>query len=263
MGMPISIHLRGTVGQSRWDCTVDDVFAELREVDRIFSTYNPNSEISRLRREEVTAAECDPSVGEVLDLCEQARKATDGYFDAWQPGPDGVLRLDPSGLVKGWAVQRAATRLADLGDDYYLNAGGDVTLGCATPASPSWRIGIENPREVASLIGVLELRRGGVATSGTAHRGAHIINPMTGRVATELRSVTVYGPSLLWADVYATAVLARGPDAFASMRWPKGYEAMAVPVGGQWSLTVGMRKLLESSRGAGPARPDSSIGAAV
>ncbi len=240
MGMPISIHLRGTTSQPLWASTVESVFAELREVDRIFSIYDPASEMSRLRREEVSVADCHPLVAEVLDLCEQARLATAGYFDAWQAGPDGVFRLDPSGLVKGWAAQRAATHLAGLGDDYYLNAGGDIALGCVGPTS-HWRIGIEDPDHPESLYGVLELRDGGVATSGTGHRGGHVVDPTTGRAAAALRSVTVFGPSLLWADVYATAALARGSDAIAWITWPEGYEALAVSSRGERSQTSGMR----------------------
>jgi thiamine biosynthesis lipoprotein len=254
MGMPVSIHLRGVAGQSRWRSTVEAVFAELCEVDQIFSIYNADSDVSRLRREEVTTAQCHQLVGEVLDLCEQARLVTGGYFDAWQQGPDGVIRLDPSGLVKGWAVQRSALRLAELGDDYYLNAGGDIAVSCAEPESPSWRIGIEDADQPGSLFGVLEVRGGGVATSGTGHRGGHVIDPTTGSAATALRSVTVVGPSLMWADVYATAALARGRDAISWIRWPSGYEALAVSPGGDRSLTAGMRTLLESSRRTGSAR---------
>jgi thiamine biosynthesis lipoprotein len=240
MGMPISIHLRGAADQRLWSSTVESVFAELRDVDRIFSTYDPGSDVARLRREEISVADCDPLVGEVLDLCEQARLATGGYFDAWQAGPDGVFRLDPSGLVKGWAAQRAATHLAGLADDYYLNTGGDIALRCG-PTSPAWRIGIEDPDHPELLYGVLELRDGGVATSGTGHRGGHVIDPTTGCPATALKSVTVFGPSLMWADIYATAVLAGGRDAIARIRWPKGYEALAVSTDGARSQSEGMR----------------------
>ena len=97
------------------------------------------------------------------------------------------------------------------------------------------------------LFGVLGLRAGGVATSGTAHRGAHVVDPTTGRAATALRSVTVVGPSLLWADVYATAALARGGDAVTWLTWPAGYEALAVSTGGSRSYTAGMRRLLQAS----------------
>jgi FAD:protein FMN transferase len=245
MGMPISIHLRGTATSSARQATVDAVYAELREVDQIFSTYRPDSDIARLRREEVTVADCDPTVAEVLALCEQATRATGGYFDAWLPGPDGRVGLDPSGLVKGWAAQRAAERLAGLReDDFYLNAGGDIALGCATAQSAPWRIGVEDPDHPESLLGVLALASGGVATSGTAHRGAHIVDPVTGQPATALRSVTVIGPSLLWADIYATAAFARGADAVHWLAWPDGYQALSVAPDGRRRATAGMRTLL-------------------
>jgi thiamine biosynthesis lipoprotein len=246
MGMPISVHLRGSAGTTPRQAAVDAVFAELRSVDRIFSTYREDSDISQLDRGEVTAERCDPAVREVLDLCERARAGTDGYFDIWLPGADGSVHLDPSGLVKGWAAERAAGRLATLGaDDHYLNAGGDIALGCAGPESSPWRIGIEHPDQSGALLGVVALTSGGIATSGTAQRGAHIVDPLTGREATALWSVTVIGPSLLWADVYATAAFARGLDGFDWLAGVDGYEALVVTPDGATQLTPGMRTLLQ------------------
>ena len=57
------------------------------------------------------------------------------------------------------------------------------------------------------------LRRGAVATSGTAARGQHIVDPSTGRSPTSLLSATVIGPDLTWADVYATAAFVKGRQA--------------------------------------------------
>ena len=54
----------------------------------------------------------------------------------------------------------------------------------------------------------MPLRSGAVATSGLAHRGAHVSDARTGVVPTALRSVTVIGPDLVWADIDATAALA-------------------------------------------------------
>jgi thiamine biosynthesis lipoprotein len=211
MGMPISLHLRGPGVDTDPGVpgVVAAVFEQLREVDRLFSTYRGDSEISRLRRGELTVPECHPLVRDVLGLCEQARERTEGYFDARLP--DG---FDPSGLVKGWAVERAATLLAEIGHcDYYLNAGGDMALSVASPGSPGWRIGIEDPRDPTRILAVREVRSGGVATSGTAARGAHIVDPHTGNHPGDLLAVTLIGPTLLWADVYATAAFARGADA--------------------------------------------------
>jgi thiamine biosynthesis lipoprotein len=253
MGMPVSIHLRGGAHPVRRQAAVDATYAELRTVDRIFSTYRADSDISRLRRGEVTVEQCDPMVADVLALCERATRETAGYFDAWLPGPDSVIRFDPTGLVKGWAVERASRHLADLGtDDYYLNAGGDIALGrAAEPAEPGrrWRIGIQDPRREGALVAVLHLDSGAVATSGTAHRGQHIIDPHSGQPVAALRSVTVTGPSLLWADVLATAAFARGADAIAWLTWPPGYDALAIGGDGRATATRGLSVLIGQSVG--------------
>jgi thiamine biosynthesis lipoprotein len=227
MGMPISVHLRGpdvrtAPGIGR---VVAAVFEQLRQVDRLMSTYRADSEVIRLRRGELSLSQCHPSVREVVGLCEQARQRTDGYFDARLPGG-----FDPSGLVKGWAVERAARLLADIGAcDYYLNAGGDIALGVAMPDSAAWKVGIEDPRDPTRVLAVREARCGGVATSGSAARGAHIVDPHTGRHPDDLLAVTLIGPTLLWADVYATAAFARGADAlhWLSSHAP-AYEALVV-----------------------------------
>lgn len=243
--MPVSVHLRGSAAPGQRQAAVDAVYAELRTVDQIFSTYRTDSDLSRLRRGELTVEGCDPLVGEVLALCERATGETAGYFDAWRPGPDTVIRFDPTGLVKGWAVERASRHLGGLGgDEYYLNAGGDIVLGRGTDtAARGWRIGIEDPRQPGALIAVLGLDSGGVATSGTAHRGRHIIDPHSGQPAAALASVTVAGPSLLWADVFATAAFARGADAVDRFAWPAGYEAMAIGLDGAVTATPGFGAL--------------------
>jgi thiamine biosynthesis lipoprotein len=77
-----------------------------------------------------------------------------------------------------------------------------------------------------------------VATSGTAERGAHIVNPHTGRPAAELASVTVAGPRLTSADAYATAAFAMGPGAREWVETLDGYEALAItPDGARWQTS--------------------------
>jgi thiamine biosynthesis lipoprotein len=184
----------------------------LHRVDAVFSPWRADSQISRLGRGELALADCDPDVRDVAELCEQARERTEGWFDTDLPAADGSRRFTPTGLVKGWAVERAAEQLTALDDaDFLLNAGGDVIVGCRRTDTPDWQVGIENPADRSALVATVPLRAGGIATSGTAARGAHIVLPRTGRPAGGLLSVTVVGPSLMWADVYATAAFARGP----------------------------------------------------
>jgi thiamine biosynthesis lipoprotein len=144
------------------------VISQLREVDRIFSTYRDDSIINRLDRGELLIDECPPEVAEVLKLGREAEQQSDGAFSINLPLADGRRRLDPSGVVKGWAVQRAAGFLEALDEtDYCLSAGGDLVCHTADPVRPAWRIGIENPHDTMSLIAVVPIRAGAMATSGT------------------------------------------------------------------------------------------------
>ncbi|HEX2809256.1 MAG TPA: FAD:protein FMN transferase [Kineosporiaceae bacterium] len=213
MGMPVSIHVRGPLARDGAEQAVARAIADLHRTDDIFSTYRFDSQISRLRRGELPLASCDSWVLEVARLCDHARSITDGWFEAHLPGPDGVRAFDPTGLVKGWSIARACERLSgDLPEhDVLVNAGGDIAVRCRRTDTPDWQLGIENPADRTQVLATVGLRTGGMATSGTAARGAHIVDPATGRPATDLLSVTVIGPDLLWADVQATAAFAMGP----------------------------------------------------
>jgi thiamine biosynthesis lipoprotein len=231
MGLPVSVHLRGPgLGSRLVERQVAAVFADLRRADRVFSTYRPDSDLSRWERGILRRTDADPALQEVMDLCALARLRTEGWFDARRlPDPRGAgLRYDPSGLVKGWAVQRAADHLRGLGATAWcLNAGGDVLVH--TPAGqPPWRVGIEDPADPTRMLDVVTRAAGAVATSGATHRGAHIIDPHTGRAAGGVRAVTVVGPDLMWADVYATAAVARGPRALTWLADIDGYAALLV-----------------------------------
>ena len=245
MGMPISVHVRGPAARSEpVSRAVAQVFAELREIDALFSTYRHDSEVSRINAGTLAPAEADPLLHEVFSLAVIARERTGGLFDVNLPAADG-RRFDPSGLVKGWAADRAARHLTDLDDcDFCLNAGGDVVVGCARADAPAWRMGIEDPRVGGTLLGVIERRTGAVATSGTAARGSHLIDPRDGSRPGALLSVTVVGPSLTWADVLATAAFVRGPDAVDWLRGQVDYAALVVHADGRVQRTPTLRVLV-------------------
>ena len=231
MGLPVSVHLRGPQpGGAAAQRAVAALFADLRRADRVLSPYLDDSDLSRWDRGGLRLDGADPLLAEVLDLCAEAERRTEGWFDPHGlPDPrTGAPRYDPSGLVKGWAAERAAGRLAELnGYGWCLNAGGDVLVH-SPEDHPAWRIGIEDPADPRRVLRVVQRRSGAVATSGSAHRGGHIVDPYTGRPAAAVRAVTVTGPALLWADVYATAAAARGPAALPWLAGRSGYQALMV-----------------------------------
>ena len=198
MGMPVRVS--GDIDAAR-------AFAWLRWVDATFSTYRPDSEISRLARGE--RFDPHPLVQSVLARCEELRVQTGGLFDARAAG-----RLDPSGYVKGWAIERAAR----FGRGRFLiDAGGDVLL------RGSWRVGIRHPYERDRLAATITVADCGVATSGSYERGPHVIDPRTRRPAAGLASVTVVERDLGTADAYATAAFVAGDPA-----WTAGLAAMTI-----------------------------------
>jgi len=238
MGMPISLALRGDDADGdRADQAWAEVLAELREVDQVFSTYRSGSVISRLGRGDLDLADCPAEVVEVLDIAEQARIESGGAFDVRRPDADGVVRLDPSGVVKGWAVQRAAAAFEALEDtDFCLSAGGDMVCRTRRPDSPGWRIGIEDPHQPGRIVAVVPVRNGAVATSGSAHRGAHIEDPRTGEVPSALSSVTVVGDDLTWVDIEATAAFVLGEHAPAWLASRRGRTGLIVFADGRTEL---------------------------
>jgi FAD:protein FMN transferase len=216
MGLPISVALRGrhaddARGRAAWAAAL----AVLREADRVFSTYRAESVICRLGRGELELDGCPPEVAAVLALGAAADRDSGGAFAVRRGGV-----LDPSGVVKGWAAEHAAAHLADLPDtDHCLSAGGDITCRTLDPDAAPWRIGVEDPHDPSRLVAVVPLHTGAVATSGTARRGAHIVDARTGRPPHGLASVTVVGGSLTAVDVDATAAFALGAD---GERWLAG-----------------------------------------
>ncbi|WP_208801812.1 FAD:protein FMN transferase [Microbispora triticiradicis] len=216
---------------------VAEAVAWLHHVDEVFSTYKPDSAVSRLSRGEVTLAACPAEVADVLRLCESVALVSHGYFTLHPRG-----RLDPSGLVKGWAVERASAILRAAGAaDHCVNGGGDVRLSGSPAPGRSWRVGVAHPLRPGVLAAVVSGTDLAVATSGTAERGAHVVDPHTGRPAAGPASVTVVGPDLTLADAYATSAFAMGAAARDWVEGLHGYEAFAVTATGATWRTSGFR----------------------
>lgn len=209
--------------------------ATLQTADDVFSTWKPQSPVSRLRRGVITLDQAPPQVADVLALCREARDISGGWFDPWRL-PGGV---DPTGLVKGWAAERALDEFKNAGvPAAMINAGGDITVyGEPEPGQP-WRIGVRHPQAADRLLCIVEISgRGAVATSGNYERGLHMLNPNTGEPARALASATVIGPDLTFADALATALFVSGGEALERIARLRGYSAFVVDADGFFRAT--------------------------
>jgi thiamine biosynthesis lipoprotein len=204
MGMPITVEIVDA-GANR--AAIDAVYDYFEYIDATFSTYKEDSEISRINRREIGPAEFSADMRTVLALSELTRQETGGYFDIARNGI-----IDPSGLVKGWAIDQAAEILRQKGfKNFYVDAGGDIQAVGKNSQGQDWRVGIRNPFNIAGIVKVIAVSDRGVATSGTYIRGQHIYNPKeTAPLDTDIVSLTVIGPDIYEADRFATAAFAMG-----------------------------------------------------
>jgi FAD:protein FMN transferase len=233
MGMPITVHVVGTADMTPLEL-VYDYFAA---IDRRFSTYRADSEITALNEGRLSDGAYSSEMREVLALAAATKQQTGGYFDIHTDSG----RIDPSGIVKGWAIRNAAQLLAEAGfRDYFIEAGGDIqSAGCNDGGRP-WSVGIRNPFNQKEIIKVVYPFGRGVATSGTYVRGQHIHNPRArGAPIDDIISLTVIGRDILEADRFATAAFAMGRDGIAFIERTPNLEGYLVDRAGRATLTSG------------------------
>ena len=130
------------------------------------------------------------------------------------------LQLDFNAVAEGWAAERAARKLHDLGiDDALINAGGDLRVLGKAGQRP-WRIAIQDPFEEGPMAALDVEGDKAVFSSGSYRKRfeyqgvsyAHVINPRTGWPSHGLIAVTVVTDDAVLADAAATALLAAGRE---------------------------------------------------
>ena len=238
MGMPVVVEIVGGT-----DDALEKVFDYFTSVDAQFSTYKKDSEISRINRGELGESDYSDEMREVFALAEQTKKDTNGFFNITKP--DGSI--DPSGLVKGWAIRNAAQLIERMGfANYLLDVGGDIQLGGVDELGEPWTVGIRNPFNRDEIVKVLLPGSRGVATSGSYIRGEHIYNPHTpGQQLHDIVSITVVGPDIYEADRYATAAFAMGREGIVFVERVPTLEGYMIDASGMATMTSGFTQLTQ------------------
>ena len=238
MGMPVTLEI---VDDSARQEIFDRVFTYFESIDEKFSTYKAGSEISRVNRHELAPEETSAEMKTVFALAERVRRKTKGYFNIRR----GDI-IDPSGLVKGWAIFHAAEMIRQSGiGNFYVEAGGDFQVVGKNYQGQNWRMGIRSPFNMDEIVKVLSISDCGVATSGTYIRGQHIYNPkeQTTQI-NDIVSLTVIGPDVYQADCYATATFAMGRKGIAFIEMQKGFEGYLIDCDQKATYTSGFKRYL-------------------
>ena len=236
MGMPVQLEL---TDMKATQADYDAVFEYFVAIDERFSTYKEDSEISKINRNEISESNYSSEMKEIFALAKETEKATNGFFNIHTPA--GLI--DPSGLVKGWAIQNAAELLrARSVSNFYIDIGGDIQTSGLDGDGAEWSIGIRNPLNTSSreeIVKVVYPHGKGVATSGSYLRGSHIYNPRSSEAPHDYISLTVVGPNVFEADRYATPAFAMGKEGMYFIEELPGFEAYAIDASGIAVYTSG------------------------
>lgn len=241
MGMPITVAI---VDPSATEADPDFVFDYFQKIDNRFSTYKKDSEISQFNRHEIVEKDLSPEVREVFRLSEQTKNETQGFFNIQKA--DGTI--DPSGLVKGWAIWQAAKLLRKKGfTNFYIDAGGDIEASGINQEEKPWRVGIRNPFNRDEIVKVLSLSNKGIATSGTYIRGQHVYNPHQPKEQMHtIVSLSVIALNAYEADRFATAAFAMQEKGIQFIESLSGLEGYMINKEGIATMTSGFQQYVVS-----------------
>jgi thiamine biosynthesis lipoprotein len=226
------------LSSSQLDAAIDAAFERIELIHRLMSYQDPQSELTRLNRSQpYVLQEVNLHTYNVLYVALLFARLSDGAFNpcvvddlsqrsTWED-IDLVrerhvrlkrsLRIDLSGIAKGYAVDVATRMLQQSGvDEIVVNAGGDLRV-CGTRVH---EISLRHPRTPAASAGVLELANGALATSGSYFsRGtvggrevSALVNPRTGQPYLAEDSVTVRAADCMTADALTKVVLFAPPS---------------------------------------------------
>jgi thiamine biosynthesis lipoprotein len=237
MGMKINIEI-ADINATAAD--INAAFDYLRHIDRKFSTYKKESEITKLNRGIISKQQISNDMDLILKLSEETKSITNGYFDIFRP--DGCI--DPSGLVKGWAIYNASEIIKKRGfENYYVDAGGDMQINGNNSRGQPWKVGICDPfHKEDKLVKVLSASNCGIATSGTYIRGQHIYDPKKKSKIEDIVSLTVIGPNIYEADRFATAAFAMGSKGIQFIESLNGLEGYMIDQNGIATMTSGFEQ---------------------
>ncbi len=173
----------------------------------------------------------------------------------------GML-IDPGGITKGYAADKAADVLREHGIKSGIVAvAGDIRTFGLKPDGKPWRIGIRNPRardgedDIMATIGLSDMA---ISTSGDyerffiegGKRYHHLLDPRTGKSAGGCKCVSIIAKEGAFTDSFATGIFVLGPEKGLKVLEKLGFDGVIIDSQDKIHMTPGIRGKIEFKKTA-------------
>lgn len=169
---------------------------------------------------------------------------------------EGML-IDPGGITKGYAADRAADVLREQGIRSGIVAvAGEIRTFGLKPEGKPWKIGIKNPRardQEGEIMATIELGDMAISTSGDyerffiedGKRYHHLLNPRTGHSAGECKCVSIIAKEGVFTDSFATGIFVLGPEKGMKVLEKLGFDGVIIDSQDNIYMTPKIREKIE------------------
>jgi thiamine biosynthesis lipoprotein len=225
----------------------DQALDEIRRLEKLFSRFDPASEISMINRlAGEDSLQVSPDTFKVIETAKKINELSRGAFDITLGHPEDLLldkktrkvylrrkgiKIDLGGIGKGYAVDSARGILLKRG---VRSAIIDMHSSIAV-IGDGWGVGVLDPKDRNRILGTVILNNGdALSTSGQYEQPGHIIDPRTGKPADKCLSVTVITQNAALADALSTAIFILSPsEGMKTIKLMKNVSAVIVDKSGK------------------------------
>lgn len=238
MATRFEVWLRGDDAQ-HLDAVAVAICEEMQRLDASLSRFDPRSEIARLNRAAVEKfVRVDRELFALLEKCEQARVATNGYFDVTQRA---ALQLDAASCAVRLTRTDAVIDLGAIGKGYALDCGREIALRYGVTSGllqggtssilafgdEAWPIAVRHPLQPERIVTQLALANRGFSCSAVRHSGqaqSDVMNPHTQATLVGDDACYVLAANAIEAEIFSTALLAMSYEAAMAYAGANGLE---------------------------------------
>lgn len=228
MGTRFEVILGGD-NQEHLEAVAVAICEEILRLDATLSHFNPGSEIARINREAKNkSVRIDREIFALLEICEQARQNTNGFFDVTAATGGAGIELDAERCSVRFLSEKAQIDLGAIGKGYALDCGFEILSRFGVESAllnggtssmlavgDSFTIDLRHPLEPKTIVHRVALQNRALSCSAVRHPGqseSDVVNPLIGASLNGEAACVVLTANATEAEIFSTALLAMGKD---------------------------------------------------